>query len=80
MLPGSLTYKPPSAIGNFIVSEFTKLYFFWLFFPPHHRKYLINFETYSVIVFGARRKDAWKIGKNESTDFIRMSFPALLGH
>ena len=57
-LPRSMTSKPPSTIGCFTVSQFTKWYFFWLFFPPHHRKSLINLETCLIIVFGARRKDS----------------------
>ena len=56
--PGSLVYKPPSTRGRLIVSQLTRWNLFWLPFPPCHRKSLNNFETCSMMDFGASRKES----------------------
>ena len=57
--PGSLICRPPSKMGLLTLSQFTRWNFLWFPLPPLHRKSLIILEIYSVIFFGARRKEAW---------------------
>ena len=72
--------KPPSTIGHLTMSHFTKWNLFWFPFPPCHKKSWISLLIWSVIVFGAKRKDAWKIGNEESTTFTSVSLLALVSH
>ena len=57
--PGSLIYNPPSIIGCLTISQLTKWNFILLPLPPLHIKSLINLDIWSMINFGAKRKEAW---------------------
>ena len=77
---GSRISRPPSTIGRLTMSHLTRWNFLWFPFPPCHKKSRIRLAIWSIIIFRARRKDAWKIGNDESITFTSVSLPALVCH
>ena len=77
---GSLICSSPSKIGLLTISQITKWNLVWFPLPLRHRKYLINLETSSMIDFGAKRKEDYWIGREESIALMRVGFPKFVSH